>query len=74
MRLTLGSQIGSYTIQAPLGTGGMGEVYQARDMKLGRQVAIKVLCADLGHDADLLARFEREARLLAALTLQRYIS
>ena len=62
-----GSRLGPYEITAPLGAGGMGEVYRATDTKLGREVAIKVLPADLAHDPERLARFEREARLLASL-------
>ena len=67
MRLESGSRIGSYQILAPAGAGGMGEVYLARDVKLGRQVAIKVLPEEVGRVQELLDRFEREARLLAAL-------
>jgi serine/threonine-protein kinase len=63
----LGRQIGSYTILAHLGAGGMGEVYRARDAKLGRDVAIKVLPVSFANDPDHLARLAREARLLAAL-------
>src|SRR5215831_12268061 len=65
--LASGQSIGSFTIVGPLGVGGMGEVYRARDPKLGRDVAIKVLSAMFTVDADRLARFEREARTLAAL-------
>ncbi len=67
MPLTIGTRLGVYDILAPLGAGGMGEVYRARDTKLGREVAIKVLPASFAADADRLARFEREARLLASL-------
>ena len=67
MPLTLGSRFGSYEILAPLGVGGMGEVYRARDRKLGREVAIKVLRREYAADADRLARFEREARAASAL-------
>ncbi len=63
----VGQQIGSYTIQAPLGVGGMGEVYRARDGTLGRDVAIKILPRAFSIDPDRRARFDREARLLAAL-------
>ena len=63
----VGRQIGSYTILSLLGAGGMGEVYRARDTKLGREVAIKVLPAAFTTDANRLTRLEREARLLAAL-------
>jgi serine/threonine protein kinase len=67
MALAAGARLGPYEILAPLGAGGMGEVYRARDLKLGRDVALKVLPASLAHDPDRLARFEREAHLLAAL-------
>ncbi len=63
----IGKTLGHYEIRAPLGTGGMGEVYRARDSKLDRDVAIKVLPGDLAADPDRLARFDREARLLASL-------
>ena len=63
-----GSRLGPYEIVAPLGAGGMGEVYRARDLRLGREVAIKVLPAEVASDPERLARFEREARALAALT------
>ena len=62
-----GGQIGPYKILSLLGVGGMGEVYRARDTKLGRDVAIKILPSLFTHDPDRLARFEREARLLASL-------
>jgi eukaryotic-like serine/threonine-protein kinase len=62
-----GRQLGSYQIVSLLGAGGMGEVYQAHDTKLGRDVAIKVLPAAFVHDAERLSRFQREARMLAAL-------
>lgn len=67
LALTTGTRLGSYEIVAPLGAGGMGEVYQATDTNLKRQVAIKVLPAALADDADRLARFRREAEVLAAL-------
>jgi serine/threonine-protein kinase len=66
-RSMIGRQLGSYQVVSLLGVGGMGEVYQARDTKLGRDVAVKVLPPGLIHDADRLARFQREARMLAAL-------
>src|SRR5579872_88343 len=65
--LTSGTKIGPYEIQSPLGAGGMGEVYRARDSRLGREVAIKVLPAALAKDGDRLRRFETEARAIAAL-------
>jgi hypothetical protein len=65
--LASGSRLGPYEIVAPLGQGGMGEVYRARDTKLGREVALKVLPASLADDGERRARFEREARTLAAL-------
>ena len=67
MPLSAGSRLGNYEILAPIGAGGMGEVYRARDPKLGRDVAIKVLPEDVARDPERLARFEREARSLAAL-------
>jgi serine/threonine protein kinase len=67
MPITPGSRLGSYDIVAPLGSGGMGDVYRALDTKLGREVAIKVLPASFAADPNRLARFEREARVLAAL-------
>ncbi len=62
-----GSRLGPYEILAPIGARGMGEVYRAADTKLGREVAIKVLPAEMAQDAERLARFKREAQLLAAL-------
>jgi serine/threonine protein kinase len=62
-----GTRLGSYEVVAPIGAGGMGEVYQAHDAKLGRDVAIKVLPEAFAHDADRLSRFQREAKMLAAL-------
>lgn len=67
MSLSPGSRLGAFEILGPLGAGGMGEVYRARDLKLGREVAIKVLPPAFTDDAERLARFEREARVLAAL-------
>jgi eukaryotic-like serine/threonine-protein kinase len=63
----IGAQIGSYQVLSLLGVGGMGEVYQAHDTKLGREVAIKVLPAGFVDDPERLSRFQREARMLAAL-------
>src|SRR5271167_896389 len=67
MPLTAGTKLGPYEIQAALGTGGMGEVYRARDTRLDRQVAIKVLAADLSSSAELKQRLEREARAISSL-------
>src|SRR5580704_16714152 len=67
MTLTSGTKLGPYEILGPLGAGGMGEVYRARDTRLGRDVAIKVLPQALAQDADRLRRFEQEARTIAAL-------
>src|SRR5262245_41879238 len=67
MALTVGARLGPYEIIAPLGAGGMGEVYRARDSRLHRDVAIKVLPGALSADADRLLRFEQEARAAAAL-------
>ena len=65
--IAIGTKLGVYELISPLGTGGMGEVYRARDSKLGRDVAIKILPRLFTSDPERLARFEREARLLAAL-------
>ncbi|HYX20899.1 MAG TPA: protein kinase, partial [Thermoanaerobaculia bacterium] len=67
MTLQPGSRLGPYEILSPLGAGGMGEVYRARDARLGRDVAIKVLPAAFAADAERLARFRREAQVLASL-------
>jgi serine/threonine protein kinase len=67
MSLAAGTRLGSYEIIGPLGAGGMGEVYLAKDSRLGREVAIKVLPADVATDRDRLTRFEREARTVSAL-------
>src|SRR5437870_5922703 len=67
MPLIPGARLGPYDITAPLGAGGMGEVYRARDPRLGRDVALKVLPQAFARDADRLARFEREARTVAGL-------
>ncbi|MDX1645386.1 MAG: serine/threonine-protein kinase, partial [Thermoanaerobaculia bacterium] len=66
-RLSPGDPLGPYEIVAPLGAGGMGEVYRARDPRLERQVALKVLPSEMADDPERLARFEREAKALAAL-------
>jgi eukaryotic-like serine/threonine-protein kinase len=65
--MAIGSRLGPYEILTPLGSGGMGEVYRARDSKLGRDIAVKVLPDAFARDADRMARFQREAKLLAAL-------
>src|SRR5712691_11435346 len=67
MPLASGTRLGPHEILAQIGAGGMGEVYRARDTKLGRDVAVKVLPAALAQNPDRLARFEREAKVLAAL-------
>ncbi|HEY3203917.1 MAG TPA: serine/threonine-protein kinase, partial [Thermoanaerobaculia bacterium] len=67
MTLSAGARLGPYEIRAPLGAGGMGEVYRAKDPRLGREVAIKVLPASFSQDADRLRRFEQEARSASAL-------
>src|ERR1700687_2273719 len=67
MTIAAGTYLHCYEVLTPLGTGGMGEVYQAHDTKLGRDVAIKVLPEAVAHDAERLARFQREAKMLAAL-------
>jgi serine/threonine protein kinase len=66
--LTVGQRLGAYEIIGPLGAGGMGEVFRARDSRLDRQVAVKVLPASIADSPDALARFEREARAVAALS------
>src|SRR6202048_2095847 len=68
MALTSGSKLGPYEIQSPLGAGGMGEVYRAKDTRLGRDVALKVLPESFTRDVDRLRRFEQEARAVAALS------
>src|SRR5947209_3260256 len=65
--MNAGTRLGPYEILAPIGAGGMGEVYRARDTKLDRDVAIKILPEAVAQDAERLARFEREAKVLAAL-------
>src|SRR5512139_193997 len=63
----IGKTLAHYEITAPIGRGGMGEVFKAKDQKLGREVAIKVLPEEFAKDTDRVARFQREARLLASL-------
>ena len=67
MALSPGDRLGPYEVLAIVGEGGMGQVYRARDTRLGRQVAIKILPENLAADPDRTARFEREARTLASL-------
>ena len=68
MSLEAGTQLGTYSIVGPLGAGGMGEVYRATDTTLDREVALKVLPNVMDHDPERVARFEREAKLLASLS------
>jgi eukaryotic-like serine/threonine-protein kinase len=68
MRLSPGTRLGPYEIVSPLGAGGMGEVYRAKDTRLGREVAVKVLPEHLTGNADVRARFEREARTISSLS------
>src|SRR5580692_5871571 len=67
MPLSVGDKLGPYEILAPLGVGGMGEVYRAKDTRLKREVAIKVLPEEFARDSERMARFQREAEVLAAL-------
>ena len=67
MPLAPGTRIGTYEVVASIGAGGMGEVYRARDTKLGRDVALKVLPDLFASDSERLARFKREAQVLASL-------
>src|ERR1700722_11875037 len=67
MSIDAGQRLGPYEILAPIGAGGMGEVYRARDTKLKREVALKVLPDSFASDPERMARFQREAEVLAAL-------
>ncbi len=67
MLLSPGRQLGPYEVIAPIASGGMGEVYRARDTRLDRDVALKVRTEERGHQAELEARFHEEARLLASV-------
>src|ERR1700728_360148 len=67
MSLTSGAKLGPYEIQSPLGAGGMGEVYRARDTRLDRSVAVKVLAGHLSASPELKQRMEREARAISSL-------
>ena len=68
MALLAGNRVGPYEVAALIGTGGMGEVYRARDSRLKRDVALKILPASVASDPDRLARFQREAEVLARLS------
>src|SRR6202162_6469503 len=68
MALLTGTKLGPYEVLAPLGAGGMGEVYRARDTRIGREVAIKVLPEEFFKNEEREGRFEREAKLLAAVS------
>src|SRR4051812_20998788 len=68
MRLNPGTRLGPYEILSTIGAGGMGEVYRARDTRLGRDVAIKVVSDGLADDPRIISRFEREARAVASLS------
>src|SRR6201997_5463794 len=67
MPISTGTRLGSYEVTTQIGAGGMGEVYKAHDTKLGRDVAIKILPEAFAHDPERLARFQREAKMLASL-------
>ena len=67
MPLPAGAKLGPYQIQSPLGAGGMGEVYKAKDTRLDRTVAIKILAAHLSSSSEIKQRFEREARTISSL-------
>jgi serine/threonine protein kinase len=67
MELAIGARLGPYEVLAPLGKGGMGQVWKARDTRLAREVAIKIIVHERAEDATLQSRFEREARALSAL-------
>jgi serine/threonine protein kinase len=68
MSLVAGTRLGPYEIQSAIGAGGMGQVYKARDTRLDRSVAIKILAPDVSADPDRRARFEREAKTVAGLS------
>lgn len=68
MALATGTRLGPYEIESPLGAGGMGEVYKAKDTRLGRVVAIKILPEHLAASPDRKARFEREAKAISQLS------
>jgi serine/threonine protein kinase len=68
MALAAGTKLGPYEIQSPLGAGGMGEVYRAKDTRLDRTVAIKILATQFSQDSDAKQRFDREARAISSLS------
>src|SRR5206468_11329141 len=74
MPLSAGARLGPYEILSPLGAGGMGEVYRARDTRLGRDVALKVLASSVASDPEHLRRFEQEARAASALSDSHIVS
>ena len=74
MVLDSGAQLGPYQVLSPLGSGGMGEVYRAKDTRLGREVALKILPAHVATDVSRRARFEQEARAVAALSHPNIVS
>ena len=74
MSIQIGTHLGPYEILAPLGAGGMGEVYRAHDARLGRDVAIKTLPERLARDPQALSRFDREAKAIAALSHSNILS
>jgi serine/threonine protein kinase len=74
MRCSAGDHLGPYVILAALGAGGMGEVYRARDTRLSREVALKILPENVARDPDRIARFEHEARSVSALNHPNIIS
>ena len=67
MALTVGTRLGPYVVEGAIGSGGMGEVYRARDTRLDRTVAVKIISQRIASDPDLRLRFEREARLISSL-------
>ncbi|HET9034990.1 MAG TPA: protein kinase, partial [Myxococcaceae bacterium] len=74
MRLRPGLRVGPYEVLAPLGAGGMAEVYRARDSRLGREIALKVVNEVLAGDSELVRRFEQEARLAGSLNHPNLVS
>ena len=73
MAILPGTRLGPYEILSGIGVGGMGEVYQAHDTKLGREVAIKVVHEAFAHDSDRLSRFQREAKTTAELNCESHV-